>query len=83
MNIVAIVSEIIEKRHCKVLVQLTDLMPTILEFAGMEIPDTVQGKSFLPLLKGEVKSLRKFAISSPLTAKCESTDENNRHNRNN
>ena len=59
------IPKIREKRHCKALVQLTDLMPTILELAGVEIPDTVQGKSFLPLLKGEVKSLRKFAVSSP------------------
>ena len=35
------------------LVELLDVMPTILELAGLEIPDYVQGKSLLPILRGE------------------------------
>jgi arylsulfatase A-like enzyme len=31
---------------------LEDIMPTVLEIAGVEIPDTVDGKSLLPLLQG-------------------------------
>jgi arylsulfatase A-like enzyme len=34
-------------------VQLMDLMPTLLEAAGVPIPDTVDGRSLLPLLRGE------------------------------
>ena len=30
-----------------------DIAPTILEAAGVEIPDTVQGQSLLPILRGE------------------------------
>ncbi len=30
-----------------------DICPTILDAAGVSIPETVQGKSFLPILKGE------------------------------
>lgn len=34
-------------------VQLSDLMPTILEFTGIEIPPSVQGRSLMPALAGE------------------------------
>lgn len=36
---------------------LEDLMPTILDLAGAPIPGTVEGKSLLPLIMGEQKSL--------------------------
>ena len=34
-------------------VTLADLMPTLLDLAGVAIPDTVEGLSLLPLLRGE------------------------------
>tara|TARA_Y100000588_G_scaffold269877_1_gene285329 strand:+ start:217 stop:1635 length:1419 start_codon:yes stop_codon:yes gene_type:complete len=34
-------------------VELMDLMPTLLELVGVEVPDTVDGKSLLPILKDE------------------------------
>jgi arylsulfatase A-like enzyme/Tfp pilus assembly protein PilF len=33
-------------------VDLTDIMPTVLETLGLEVPATIQGRSLLPLLKG-------------------------------
>ena len=36
------------------LVGLLDKAPTLLELAGLEIPDRMQGMSLLPILKGEV-----------------------------
>ncbi len=45
------------------LVQPPDLMPTVLELAGIACPETVQGKSLLPLLEGEKESLRSSAIT--------------------
>ncbi|MFP6668571.1 MAG: sulfatase-like hydrolase/transferase [Pirellulales bacterium] len=35
------------------LVELVDLVPTLLEAAGLEIPQSVQGRSLTPLLRGE------------------------------
>ncbi len=34
-------------------VQLMDVMPTLLDAVGAEVPQTVQGRSVLPLLRGE------------------------------
>lgn len=35
------------------LVELRDVMPTLLDCAGLPIPDGVEGRSFLPLARGE------------------------------
>jgi arylsulfatase A-like enzyme len=39
-------------------------MPTALEIAGVDIPETVQGKSVLPVVKDEQDSHREFVIST-------------------
>ncbi|MEO6182845.1 MAG: sulfatase [Verrucomicrobiota bacterium] len=39
-----------------------DLAPTLLELGGVKIPKTIQGKSFLPLLKGERTRWRESAL---------------------
>ncbi|MDA0748907.1 MAG: sulfatase-like hydrolase/transferase, partial [bacterium] len=36
------------------LVELTDLAPTLLELAGREVPEKMQGRSLVQILKGEV-----------------------------
>ncbi len=36
------------------LVSLVDLPPTLLDAAGLQVPDTMQGRSILPLINGEV-----------------------------
>jgi len=46
------------------IVQSPDLMPTILELAGVNIPPTVQGRSILPIIHGEAEEGREFAVSS-------------------
>jgi arylsulfatase A-like enzyme len=41
-----------------------DLMPTILELAGLEIPEAVQAPSLIPLIQGERDQLHNFIITS-------------------
>jgi len=46
------------------IVQSPDIMPTILELAGVNIPPTVQGWSFLSTIRGEAEEEREIAVSS-------------------
>ena len=46
------------------LVELIDLYPTLSELAGLEIPDHVQGKSLVPILKDPSATIRDSAYSS-------------------
>lgn len=41
-------------------VSLEDIMPTILDIVGVQIPDTVEGSSLLPLMREEEISWRSF-----------------------
>jgi len=41
-------------------VSLQDIMPTILEATGVLIPDTVDGRSVLPLMRGETSEWREY-----------------------
>jgi arylsulfatase A-like enzyme len=49
----------------RALVQPTDIAPTLLDIAGVPLPGAMHGASLLPLLRGEVESVRPFAVSSP------------------
>lgn len=44
-------------------VQPIDVFPTIFEMLGITTPKTYQGKSLLPLIKGEKKKIRDYAFS--------------------
>ena len=43
---------------CRGPVGLQDIMPTLLEAAGLDIPTTCSGKSLLPILRGEAETVR-------------------------
>lgn len=51
------------RKNIKDTVQLIDLAPTILDYFGIEIPDTFQGKSLLPLIKGDKLKRNDIIIS--------------------
>lgn len=53
-----------EGRRIEALASSVDIMPTILDLVRLEIPETVQGKSLLPLLQGK-DSVRDFVVTSP------------------
>jgi choline-sulfatase len=50
-------------RSTAALVELIDLVPTILELCGVRPPNNLQGRSLLPLLRGETASHRNHVIS--------------------
>ena len=39
-------------------IYLSDVLPTLCDLAGIEIPDTVDGKSFRPVLEGQTERIR-------------------------
>jgi arylsulfatase A-like enzyme len=45
------------------LVESIDLLPTLLEAAGLDVPENVQGRSLLPLVRGETSGWRSVAFS--------------------
>ena len=52
-------------KRASAVVQPPDIMPTILELAGVSIPPTVQGRSFAPVLRGDRDDHRSLAVASP------------------
>jgi len=46
--------------ECSLPVGWEDLMPTFLETAGVDIPDTVEGRSLWPLLRGQTVEWREY-----------------------
>jgi arylsulfatase A-like enzyme len=46
------------------IVQPPDILPSILEFLDIPVPQHVQGSSFWPLMRGETETRRRYAFSS-------------------
>ncbi len=53
-----------EHKRVPGLISLPDLMPTVLELAEADIPDRVQAKSIMPLVRGETEKLHDFVVTS-------------------
>ncbi|WP_372630642.1 sulfatase [Cohnella sp.] len=51
-----------EGRRIGALTQNMDLMPTLLDYFGLDIPSRVRGRSLLPIARGEKKRLRDYAL---------------------
>ena len=49
-----------EEITCKTPVGIQDIMPTILDAASIDIPDTCTGKSLLPVMQGDTDHVREF-----------------------
>jgi arylsulfatase A-like enzyme len=64
------------------LATLPDLMPTVLELAGVEPPDTIQAPSLLPLIRGKSESPHEIIVTStPLEELGEMTKTVDDHHR--
>ena len=55
----------IKPRKVESIVSSADIMPTLLELAEVEIPQTVQGKSLVSLLEEGKDAFRDFVVTSP------------------
>jgi len=55
----------VKPSRCEAIVQSPDLMPSILDLAGVSLPRTVQGRSVLPLLQDKETKEREIAVSAP------------------
>jgi arylsulfatase A-like enzyme len=45
---------------CDPVVELRDIMPTLLECAGLDVPETIEGKSLLALARGQASAVREY-----------------------
>lgn len=52
------------------LVQTIDIAPTILTYAGVNIPETMQGKQLNSIMKGELKPVRSYIFTENLWSTC-------------
>jgi len=59
-----------ETRDC--VVELRDVMPTLLELAGLDVPDCVEGRSLLGAVRGEQESVREYVHGEHTWAGMES-----------
>ncbi len=54
----------VDHKRVSGLVSIPDMMPTMLELAGVTIPERVQAKSLLPLANGETNKLHDIVVTS-------------------
>jgi arylsulfatase A-like enzyme len=59
-------------------VSQVDIMPTLLQLAGLDIPDFVEGSSLLPLIRGEADRFREEAFAETTPAGWQSLPEDDR-----
>lgn len=48
------------RKNVEAVVELRDLLPTICEIAGVPVPDTIDGKSLMPLIRDQASQVRPY-----------------------
>lgn len=54
----------IPRGHSEALVYLFDLLPTLCDFCGLKIPEQVEGKSLLPVIRGQQAKVRDWLFGA-------------------
>lgn len=49
-----------QNRRCHSIVELRDILPTVLDIADYPVPEEVEGKSLMPMVKNEQKHIREW-----------------------
>jgi arylsulfatase A-like enzyme len=49
--------------HANGFAELVDIFPTLVDLSGMEVPDYLEGKTLVPVLKNPKKEVKDFAVS--------------------
>ena len=63
--LIAKIPGLMQGKRTSILNQPVDIMPTLLDLAGLSIPKGLHGRSMLPALRGEEEACRDFAVASP------------------
>jgi arylsulfatase A-like enzyme len=63
----------VKPRRVEALASAVDIMPTVCEIAGVEVPRTVHGRSLVRALRGEDEGGREFVVTSPALRKIGDT----------
>jgi arylsulfatase A-like enzyme len=53
-------SGIVKRSVLNQVIELRDIMPTLLDCAGLSIPESVEGRSFLPMARGQNSEWRSY-----------------------
>lgn len=54
----------VKPRRTSAIIQPPDVMPTLLDLLKLKVPDTVQGRSFVPVVQGKKRTGRKLAVTT-------------------
>lgn len=61
-------SDLAQPRRLDALTSTVDIAPTLLDFFGQPLPDSLEGRSLMPAVRGETLSPRRFVVAEGRTA---------------
>lgn len=52
-----------KNKHASTMTEMLDIFPTLVDYAGLEIPDILEGESLMPVLKDTKTQIKDYSIS--------------------